>query len=303
MGDWERCRELLLQRGFPTVVEQTRERMRAVTDALASDRYAAALDPLDGLLDSGVPNGNRLELGAAVRLGVLRVRILSGGEFPDRDVIRDAAEATIARAGDSAWRAPALAALAETQLDAGDIDAARETLERAGEIDETAIDVLIVSGRLHEQEGQGSSADQCYDDAIRIDRAAAIQPVLLRPVPARLLVRAAVSSGLPVTDAVDLLERALEQDTSGDDSWKREVQLALAEKLVQLAQDDDGRGRVTAALDHRLRAATLLNETGWSELTGRAVELFDRACQLAPDLAEFRLGASAVATITGPEPR
>ncbi|HEY5854183.1 MAG TPA: FHIPEP family type III secretion protein [Aldersonia sp.] len=291
MGDWGHCREVLSLPGLPSDIEQIRKWMHAVTDALANGRYAAALDALDGLLDPGIPTGNQLEIGAAVPLGVLRVRILSR-ELSDRDVIREAAEATVVRAGDSAWQALALAALAETQLAANDIDATQRTLERAGQIDGAVIDVLIISGLLREQEGLWSSADQSYDDAVRIDRAGAVQPVLLRPVPARLLVRAAVSPGLPVTDAVDLLEQASAQDTSDGDSWKREVQLALAEKLVQLAQDDDGCGRVSAALDHRLAAAKLFVEAGqrfsWSGLTVRAVELFDRACQLAPDVAEFR---------------
>ena len=290
MGDWIGCRELLELRGFPPVAEETRDRMRVVTAALESGRHAAALDPLDGLLDAGAPKGRRLELGAAVRLGVLRARILAG-EFSDREVIREAAEAAVAQAGSSRWRSLALATLAEAQLAAEDVDAARETLDRAGPIGQAPTDVLVVAGLLHERERLWASADQCYDDAISRDKAA-VRPVLLRPVPARLLVRAAVTSDLPVTDAVDLLGRALNQEMSEGDSWQREVRLALAGKLVQLAQDDDDRGRVTAALDHRMEAATLLAEVGqdfsWSGLTRRAVELLDRACQLAPDVAEFR---------------
>jgi tetratricopeptide (TPR) repeat protein len=291
MEDWANCRRLLGLPGFPPEMDTTLDRMRVVTDALARETYAAALDALDGLLDADGPDAHRLDQGAAVRLGVLRTRILDR-EFSDRQMIRQSAQEEVARAGDSDWTSLALAGLAETQLAADEVEAARDTLATAARADRLCTDALVATGLLREREGFWALADQFYDRAIQGDPTAT-RAVLLRPVPPRLLVRAAVSSDVDVRDSLDLIDRALTEGIIGEDEFnpERDVYLARAEKLIALAEDDDERGVAADALEHRGEAAASLVEAGhrysWSGLLPQAVELFRRACELAPNVAEF----------------
>jgi tetratricopeptide (TPR) repeat protein len=292
MDDWANCSKLLGLQGFPPEMETTLGRMRVVTDALVSGRYAAALDPLDGLLDTEGPAAHRIDQGAAVRLGVLRTRILDR-EFSDREMIRQSAEEAVVRAGDSDWTSLALAGLAETQLAADEVEAARDTLAKATRADRPCTDTLVATGLLSERDGFWALADQSYDRAVQGDPTAT-RAVLLRPVPPRLLVRAAVSSDVDVRDSLYLIDRALAEGIIGEDEFnpERDVYLARAEKLITLAEDDDEQGLANEALEHRAEAAASLIEAGHryssSGLLPQAVELFRRACDLAPGVAEFR---------------
>lgn len=293
MHDWANCRKILALQGFPgeIEIENTLYQMRSVTDALDVETYAAALDPLDNLLNANGPNAHKIDQGAAVQLGVLRTRILNR-EFSDRDMIRQSAQEALARAGNSDWRSLALAGLAETELAAGEVGAARDTLAKASGTEPPPTDVLVASGLLLERDGLWALADQSYDRAVQGD-SAAIRAALLRPVPPRLLVRAAISSAVDVSDSIDLLDRALTEGVPGKGDYpERDVYVARAEQLIKLADDDDKRGLATEAREHRRKAATSLVEAGdrysLPGLLPQAVELFQRACQLAPDVAEFR---------------
>jgi tetratricopeptide (TPR) repeat protein len=290
MHDWANCRKILALRGFPAEMESTLGQMHVVTDKLAVETYAAALDPLDNLLNAKGPNAHKIDQGAAVRLGVLRTRILNR-EFSDRDMIRQSAREALARAGNSDWRSLALAGLAEIQLAAGEVGAARDTLAKATGTEPPPTDILVASGLLLERDGLWALADQAYDRAVQGD-SAAIQAALLRPVPPRLLVRAAISSAVDVPGSIDLLDHALTEGVVGKGAHpERDVNVARAEQLIKLADDDDKRGLATEAREHRRKAAASLVEAGdrysSSELLPQAVELFQRACRLAPDVAEF----------------
>jgi tetratricopeptide (TPR) repeat protein len=296
-NDWTSCARVLGLPALPTEAGQMVEQMRMVTDALAQERYAAALDPLDDLLDTRRPNVARMDQGAAVRLGVLRTRILSR-EFSDREMTRQSALATTERAGRSNWRPLALAGLAEAQLAMDEVEAARESVEAArANIDKATgtdwqhTDILVADGLVHEQNGFWALADQAYDLAVERDPTAT-DAVLLRPVPARLLVRAAISPAVDVRRSVDLLDRALELGIDGvGDNPERDVHLARAEQLIRLADDQDQRGNADEAQGHREAAARSLFEAGHgyqsSGLLPQALTLFRRACVLAPDVAEF----------------
>jgi tetratricopeptide (TPR) repeat protein len=292
IDDWAGCRTLLDLPGFPAEMTTAFGRMRAVTEAMGQAAYAAVLDPLDGLLDADGPDAHRIDRGAAVRLGVLRTRILDR-EFSDREMIRQSAQDAVQRAGDGDWSSLALAALAETQLAADDVEDARNTLAKILRADPPCTDALVATGLLHERDGFWALADESYDRAVHGDRAAT-RAVLLRPVPPRLLVRAAVSAGVDVRESLDLIDRALDGPIVGEDEFspERDVYVARAEKLITLAEDDDRRGLTAEALRHRDEAAASLVAAGsrysWSRLQPQAVELYRRACELAPDVAEFR---------------
>lgn len=292
MHAWADCQKILAAQGFPREIEieNTLQHMRTVTDALAAETYAAALDPLDSLLNADGPNPHQLDQGAAVRLGVLRTRILNH-EFSDRDMIRQSAQQAVARARNSEWESMALAGLAETQLAAGDVEAARKTLAKVSGTDPPRTDILVVSGLLLERDGFWALADQSYDRAVQGD-SAAIEAALLRPVPPRLLVRAAASSAVDIQDSVGLLDRALAQGITGEGDYpERDVYVARAEQLLKLADDEDNRGLAAEADEHRHGAAASFVEAGrrysLSQRVPKAVRLFQRACQLAPKVAEF----------------
>jgi tetratricopeptide (TPR) repeat protein len=289
-NDWSRCQRVLDLPELPEATNGTIDQMRKVTDALAINWYAAALDPLDKLLATEGPNADRIGQGAAVRLGVLRTRILSR-EFSDREMIRQSAWETEARARDGYWTSLALAALAETQLEEDEVEAARETVRRATGTDSPHTDALIASGLVHERDGYWALADDAYDLAVQRDPTATDE-VLLRRVPARLLVRAAMSSAVGAGDSVALLDRALAQGISEGDHLERDVYRARAQQLVKLARDEDERGRDAEARTHRAEAARSLFEAGYryqsSGLLPQALDLFRRTCELAPDVAEFR---------------
>jgi tetratricopeptide (TPR) repeat protein len=292
IDDWAGCRKLLDLRGFPAATKTAFDQMRAVTEAMEQAVYAPALDPLDGLLDAEEPNAHRIQQGAAVRLGVLRTRILDR-EFSDREMIRQSAQDALRRAGDSDWTSLALAALAETQLSADEVEDARNTLAKILRADPPCTDALVATGLLHERDGFWALADESYDRAVHGDPTAT-RAVLLRPVPPRLLVRAAVSPGVDVRESLHLIDRALAGPIVGEDEFspERDVYIARAEKLITLAEDDDRRGLTAEALQHRGEAAASLIAAGsrysWSRLQPQAVDLFRRACELAPDVAEFR---------------
>lgn len=292
MLDWSGCRQILAVQGFPAEIERENalHQMGTVTDALAGKRYAAALDPLDSLLNAGRPDGQKMDQRAAVRLAVLRTRILSR-EFSDRAMIHQSAQAAVALAGDSDSRPLALAGLAETQLAVDDVEPARDTLAKATGADPPCTDILVASGLLLERDGFWALADQSYDEAVNRD-SAAIEAVLLRPVPPRLLVRAAASSAVAVQDSVDLLDRALAQGIAGEGDYpERDVYVTRAEQLLKLADEKDERGLATEAGEHRRGAAASLVEAGqrysMSRQLPQAVKLLQRACQLAPEIAEF----------------
>jgi tetratricopeptide (TPR) repeat protein len=287
-NDWDNCHRVLTLRELPEEAEPTLGQMRRITDALASKRYTDALDPLDELLATRQPNADRIDQGAAVRLGVLRTRILSL-EFSDRELIRQSAEEAVARAKDSDWRPLALAGLAESQLAADEVEAARSTLQEATGADPPT-DALVAYGLLLERYGYGALADESYDLVVRRDPTAT-QAVLLRPVPARLLVRAALSSDLDVRESVGLLDLALEQSANEVDFPERDVYLARADQMARLADDEDEQGLASKAWDHRVQAAASLVKAGHDDLSSgllpQARELFRRACDLAPDVPEY----------------
>jgi FHIPEP family len=292
MHDWPGCHRILAGPGFPpgTGIANTLDQMRTVTDALADETYPAALDPLDALLNADGPNAHQMDQGAAVRLGVLRTRILNH-EFSDRDLIGQSAQQAVARAGGSEWESLALAGLAETQLAAGEVEAARDTLAKASGMDPPRTDILVASGLLLERDGFWALADQSYDRAVQ-DDSAAIRPALLRPVPPRLLVRAAASSAVDVKQSIDLLDRALAQGIDGEGDYpERAVYVARAQQLLKLADEADQDGLASKAAEYRRAAATSYAEAGQryslSRLLPKALDQFRRACQLAPDVAEF----------------
>jgi tetratricopeptide (TPR) repeat protein len=206
-------------------------------------------------------------------------------------MIRQSARETAARARDGYWTSLALAALAETQLDEDEVEAARETVRRATGTDSTHTDALIASGLVHERDGYWALADDAYDLAVQGDPMATDE-VLLRPVPARLLVRAAMSSAADVRDSVALLNRALDEGIGEGDHLERDAYRARGEQLVKLAREEDEQGRDAEARKHRAEAAESLFEAGFryqsSGRLPRALGLFGRACELAPDVAEFR---------------
>ncbi|MEP6598668.1 MAG: FHIPEP family type III secretion protein [Actinomycetota bacterium] len=292
MQDWERCRKAVAWQGdFSPEMKHTLDQMREVTDALSDETYAAALDPLDDLLDAEGPNVHWIDQGAAVRLGVLRTRILIR-EFSDREMSRQSARTALALASDGEWSSLALAGLAEVELAADEVEAARDALAKATDRDPPPTDTLIASGLLLERDGFWAFADQSYDRAVQGDPTAT-RAVLLRPVPSRLLVRAAIAPGVEVRDSLVLLDRALDEGLVGEDDYpERHVQLARAELLIKLADDEQERSLATETQLHRGEAAESLVEAGQgfsqSGLMPQAVELFQRACDLAPDVAEFR---------------
>ena len=285
--DWARCEWML---GLAELPPETVDQMRRVTDALAQKRYADALDPLDYLLDSRRPNADRIDHEAAVRLGVLRTRILRY-EFSDRALTLQSATETVERAGRGEWRSLALAGLAEAQLAVDEVDAARATVEEATGTDSPHTDAFVVEGLVLERHGYWSLADDAYDLALQRDPAAT-DAVLLRPVPARLLVRAAISSAVDVRRSVGLLDRALREGIVGaGEHPERDVHLARAEQLISLADEEAGQGNADEARVHRDEAAESLVEAGHgfqsSGLLPQALHLFKWACELAPDVAEF----------------
>jgi tetratricopeptide (TPR) repeat protein len=287
--EWSNCQRVLDLPELPEATKSAIDYMRKVTDALAIERYAAALDPLDNLLGTEGSSGDGIGQAAAVRLGVLRTRILSR-EFSDREMIRQSVLETEARARDSYWRSLALAAKAETQLAEGDVEAARETVRRATGTDSPHTDAVIVSGLLLERDGYWALADDAYDLAVRRDPTATDE-VLLRPVPARLLVRAAMSFvGDP--DSVALFDRALQAGIGEGNHLERDVYRARAQQLASLADHQDEQGRDAEARKHRSEAAESRYQAGYryqsSGLLPQALEQFRDACELAPDVAEYR---------------
>ncbi|HEX6150363.1 FHIPEP family type III secretion protein [Nocardioides sp.] len=284
---WAGCRRVLDVSGLPAAATPAADLMRRVVDALASREAAAALEPLEALLFE--PRPVDLAAAEAVPLAVLRTRILLH-EFSDVEAPRQAAEDAVGLAGtDRRLAALALAARAETELAADSVDAARRALAAVGT--DPPLDALVAQGLVSEREGQWSLADECYDRAIRLDPDAT-RPELLRPVPARLLVRAAQRSQ-DVTEAVRLLEQALDAGVPGEgDHPDRDVQVGLAQRRRELAGELDAAGRADEAARSRAKAAAALVEAGQgysaAGLTQRAVVLFEEACSLAPDEPAYR---------------
>jgi tetratricopeptide (TPR) repeat protein len=289
-GAWDGCRRLLGLPGLPAAALPAAEAMGEVTEALARDETAAALEPLETLLFPEDPS-TRLPFRPSdeVRLAVLRARVLLHG-FADRVAPREAADAAVRVAGDdAALKALAVAVRAEAALAAGDVGGARAALL---EVDDTAAptDVLVVQGLLFERDGMWTIADEYYDRAVR-SATTAVSPELLRPVPARLLVRAARVSP-SAEESVRLLEIALDQGVPGEgDHPDREVRLLHAEKLLAVANDADRSDDPEQAASTRTDAAASLMTAGQQYsaegLTLRAVELFERASALAPAVPEY----------------
>jgi tetratricopeptide (TPR) repeat protein len=286
--DWQGCRSILTQPDFPKQLGSALDQMVAVTDALQEEMYARALDPLDGLLDPHGPSACGIDPEAAVRLGVLRLRILIR-EYSDGTLMRQSAEQTLDRAGTGDRRSLALTGLAEAQLATGEVDAARTTLAEATAVQPPATDALVAAGLLSERDGYSTTADEYYDRAVQADPAACT-PALLRQVPPRLLLRAAKSAAASIEESLRLLDRIPVEEILGETDLERDVHLFRAEQLTKLAAEDEVRGQPAEAQRHRAEAAgswvSAANRYLWSGLIPQALELFRRSCDLAPELAE-----------------
>jgi tetratricopeptide (TPR) repeat protein len=271
-----------------------RRAMHVVTDALSSGDHPVALDHLDSML--AAPDCGRRW---AATLGVLRTRILTV-DFMDREVALQSATSTVdlvstvavgidEQAADQQWLAFAYAGMAEVQLAWGELEDAQSSVDRALQEDNVPADAHVVAGGVAEQHRLWSIADKHYDEALSIRPGVAVRPQLLEPLPARLLVRAAGQQSSP-SEAVDLLERALGLGVPGDGDYPdRDVYLAMAQLLASIAASSDA--DEPAAAKARADAAAAYFEAGnryaWSGLTSQSIDLFDQACELAPERPSY----------------
>jgi len=252
--------------------------MRAVTSALADDAAVRALPALNELPTRA---GRPLPTADAVRLGVLRTRILLR-HVDDAAAALNAAEAAVntARTGqDGVWIALALAAASEAELAAGKSSPAHERIREAIGIRDAPMDVFVVAGLLAEAERNWRLADAQYDRALRAAETRPASPGLLPPDPSRFHLRRA--HHLRHTDpdqALADLAAAQQHGVPGDDDPEGQIYQERAKILAGIA-------------DRSGDAAEAYAEAGryyiWSGSGLRAVKQFERACELAPQ-AEYR---------------
>jgi len=286
LGQHARCHSLIeLGLGRPGT-EVLHQDLATITRAMEYDVPAAALDAIDRVVDGGKGG-----VSVTTRLGVLRTRILLS-EYSDRDVVRTASERIVALAEGTTWAAVARTGLAEDQLVNDGTEVALATLRQAAAEAPPQTDTLLLMGEAMEADARWAEADQLYDDALKADPRAT-ERVLLRQVPPRLLVRAASRENLRNGEAIDLLFRALDLGVPGDGDYpERDVQVQLAQRLRTRAAEEELRGDEPAASESRDQAAAQLLAAGQrfssSGFHTRSVELLEEACELAPQVADYR---------------
>ncbi|SFN88309.1 hypothetical protein SAMN05660359_00416 [Geodermatophilus obscurus] len=243
-----------------------------VAGCLRDDVPVAALPVLRTLLTRG-----DLPLRTEITLLVLGSR--TARRFAHRlEEAARLAERAVERSAEGIWpmRSLALAALAEVRMDAGLRREAHELLERALEAEEAHPDLIVAAGRLAALAGEYGHANDYYDVAVhRFGRDVLAAP-LLRELPGNLLWQAA--RRVRLTDpaaALDLLDRALQAGIVGGSAHPEgRVLLERAEVLEELDRAADAAGCYHDAADRY----------SWAE-SRKAVRLYDRARQLAPDVA------------------
>lgn len=258
----------------------------AVPRALAADDPSAALESIERLIETGIGG-----VGVTTRLGLLRVRVLLS-EFSNRAVVRAAAMQAVNTAEGTPHESLALAALAEAQLANDSTAVALQTLGQATSFDTPATDARVLLGEVLERDAAWAKADLQYERALAGDQFAAL-PVLLRRVPSRLLVRAALRDEVPPDRAVDMLTRALDLGVPGDGDYPdKDVWAAKGDRLVERAAREERDRDATAAIGSRAKAAEAYFYAGqryaWLGFLPRAVELFAASCAHAPEVAEYR---------------
>ena len=273
--EWQRCDELA---GLPAVPETQRaiaQDLQAISKAFQADAYADSLNALDALIASEEATPHLVS-----RLGVVRTRVLVR-EFSDREVARVAANAAATRVAGTDWEVLGKVGVAELHLANWDVGAAAETMPAAIVGKALPTDLLVLLGRIRERQEQWAAANECYDEALTADPRA-VEPLLLREIPARLLVRAADRSE-DVANRVALLREAVEIGVEGDGDFPdKDVRVALADSLVELSSlgDDEAEGELVAEAAAQYLAAG--QRYYWLGYQPAAVELLGKACDLAP---------------------
>lgn len=296
LQDWDRASRVVTLKGLAKGAEPIGEEAATVVAALKRNDLASAVPALTRLLDPSAPFAGFVDPANAVRLGALHARILVR-EPADRQRALAAATELVMRSTDheaesNDAQSLARSVLAEMHLAVDEPAQARIELKSALTRPAPPTDALVVQGILLERESLWSLADEQYDRAVESDQMA-ISPVLLRPVPPRLLIRAALQPSVDPERSVALLERAL-RDGAGslDDATERGIYLTKGRCLRRWSEQEEDAGHDSAAWRRRHDAAQSLFEAGnrysLAGLRRRALELYQEACALNPGVTLYQ---------------
>ncbi len=278
-GELDLAVDLCRGESLPAKARDTADDLGAVAQALRSSRPVDALDPLERLVERA--DGG---LEVAAPLGLLRVRLLLE-EFSNRQTLREFSTGLRRRTASGEWEHYGLAALAEDQLANEGPEEALATLVQATR--SRGADAWVLRGEACERLGRWAEADEAYDEALEADERA-IEAVLHRRVPARLLLRAAARTRGRPAEAVVLLRRAIGVGVAGDgDHPDKDVWVWLGDALLEQAATE---GPENASVIREQAAEAYFEGAlrySWSGLIPPAVELLERSCGLAPGVAEY----------------
>ena len=268
--------------------QRVRGSMREISSAFVTHRRAAALPALVRLADRKGPVPAASAVPLLVLLSRLHLRVTgdtAAALFAARQADARGGEADLAVLPDAVPLA--LAALAEAHLERGELDAATEVLDRTRSLPATIADPLIVGGVLAQRRGNWRLADALYDEAVEREGERATQPRLLRPAPPNLLWRMARHLRRGDTgSAPELLDRALTLiDQALDEGVVGAGEYPERQAYVEKARILDRLGRPAEAGAALADAAT---RYALADEMPRAIEVFERACTLAPESAAIR---------------
>jgi tetratricopeptide (TPR) repeat protein len=272
------------------------EALRAIVTTDAGELDDGAFAALDLLFAESVAP---LTTAAAVRLGVLRTRVLLAAGHVQRAA--QAADEAIERARRDEGAAPslaaaahvlqiepgstrtsplealALAARAEVHLRSGEVDAGRELVTRALRIVAAPVDVHVVAGMLAEADRAWALAEDHYAEALRtgIDSRPSL---MLQPTPARLKIATARQCrDVEPKRAETLYASALKDPPPGGSD---ELIADIHVELGRLLQAEDAASAAIAYAD-------AANSYGAAGLHARAAECYGKACDLQPSQARY----------------
>jgi tetratricopeptide (TPR) repeat protein len=271
---WSRCDEIAALADPRIAGAGLRDDLVAVAAFLRDDEARDALAPLERILAT-----KTMPVAAATCLRIVRTRILlrfeddlQGAQRSAEDAIRTGADAP------HPLRTLATISQAEVFQKLGRLEEAHRLLDPAMKNADATLDLLLAAGALALEEHDFELANELYDAAAVRFGGEIIEPRLLRSVPGNLLWR--WSRRLAVTDK------------------------AAASRIVEdaIAAGIEGKGRFPAK-KARLESAVLLEELGKaadaarayyrageeyeSSESPRALSLFRKACELAPEVAAY----------------
>lgn len=277
---WDYCRKVAALTS-PDGIGALRDELITITNCLE----VLPQDGSDGRASQALPGlaeilgRDALPAVTATRLWVLRARIHRRFLQDPHTAVECARSAVSSSMGaDRAIRVLAQSELAAACIDADLLTEARALTVAAFAVEAGLPDLLIVAGRMAAADGLFRQSEDLYDAAALRFSAKAVEPSLLRDIPANLLWR--VARRICDTDpdaALRMLDQALATGIEGKGPYAdRKVCVDKAELLESM-------GLIDEAAHSYADAAWRYSALG----SNRALRLYEKAHALTPEVAEY----------------